>query len=191
MSKGPKAKSGLKISDSVPELPDNTANSPEISDNSQECIQMQATLENFTVEKEVAKPKKLKNTFADKIIINLSRCHYDVIKEVIKKDFPFFATSNSENFYKDDWDLFWQDGGIDSEKLVSMKPYQRVNHFPAMFLIHRKTFLAKNLKKMKKNFPEDYDFFPRTWILPNEINDLKIAYQYSLTEKIDKKIRFP
>ena len=62
-----------------------------------------------------------------------------------------------------------------------------------MFLIHRKTFLAKNLKKMKKNFEEDYDFFPRTWILPNEINDLKIAHQNSLVENLDKKTktRFP
>jgi tubulin polyglutamylase TTLL6/13 len=42
-----------------------------------------------------------------------------------------------------------------------------------MFLIARKTFLAKNLKKMRKLFPEEYDFFPRTWIIPNEINDLR------------------
>ena len=152
---------------------------------------MRATLDDF--ETEPSKPRKLKNTFADKIIINLSKCHYDVIKEVIKKDFPQFATSYNENFFKDDWDLFWQDGGVDSEKLQAMKPYQRVNHFPAMFLIHRKTFLAKNLKKMKKNFEEDYDFFPRTWILPNEINDLKIAHQNSLVENLDKKTktRFP
>jgi tubulin polyglutamylase TTLL6/13 len=45
-----------------------------------------------------------------------------------------------------------------------------------MFLIHRKTFLAKNLKKMRKLFEEDYDFFPKTWILPNDISDLKYAY---------------
>jgi hypothetical protein len=72
-----------------------------------------------------------------------------------------------------------------------MKPYQRVNHFPAMFLIHRKTFLAKNLKKMKKEFSDDYDFFPRTWILPNEINELRIAYQDSLIQQVEKKSRFP
>ena len=72
-----------------------------------------------------------------------------------------------------------------------MKPYQRVNHFPAMFLIHRKTFLAKNLKKMRKIFNDDYDFFPRTWILPNEINDLRYVYQNSLIERLDKKTRFP
>ena len=82
---------------------------------------MRATLDDF--ETEPSKPRKLKNTFADKIIINLSKCHYDVIKEVIKKDFPQFATSYNENFFKDDWDLFWQDGGVDSEKLQAMKPY--------------------------------------------------------------------
>jgi len=35
-----------------------------------------------------------------------------------------------------------------------------------MYLIARKTFLGKNLKKLQKLFPEEYDFFPRTWILP-------------------------
>ena len=45
------------------------------------------------------KPKKLKNTFADKIIINLSKCHYDVIKEVITNDFPDFSISYNENFF--------------------------------------------------------------------------------------------
>jgi len=47
-----------------------------------------------------------------------------------------------------------------------MKPYQKINHFPAMYLIARKTFLGKNLKKLYKLFPEEYDFFPKTWILP-------------------------
>ena len=46
-----------------------------------------------------------------------------------------------------------------------------------MYLIARKTFLGKNLKKLAKLIPEDYSFFPRTWILPQEINDLRYYTQ--------------
>jgi tubulin polyglutamylase TTLL6/13 len=30
--------------------------------------------------------------------------------------------------------------------------------------------------RMKKLFPEDYNFFPKTWILPNEAHDLTSYY---------------
>jgi len=42
-----------------------------------------------------------------------------------------------------------------------------------MYLIARKTFLGKNLKKLARLCPDDYVFFPRTWILPQEMNDLR------------------
>ena len=54
-----------------------------------------------------------------------------------------------------------------------------------MFLIARKTFLAKNLKRMKKLFSNEYDFFPRTWILPNEITELKYFYQNMIMKNIE------
>lgn len=39
--------------------------------------------------------------------------------------------------------------------------------------ITRKNSLAMNLRKMSKIFPEDYDFYPKTWLLPSEYSDLK------------------
>jgi tubulin polyglutamylase TTLL6/13 len=42
-----------------------------------------------------------------------------------------------------------------------------------MFQIARKNYLARNLKKMKRQFPKDYKFFPKTWLLPYEMNELK------------------
>ena len=72
-----------------------------------------------------------------------------------------------------EFDVYWNDIGIDSEKLQSLKPYQKTNHFPAMYQITRKTYLAKNLKRLQKLYPLDFDFFPRTWVLPNEINELR------------------
>ena len=59
--------------------------------------------------------------------------------------------------------------------LSHMKPYQKINHFPGMFEISRKNYLAKNLNKFREAFPEDYDFYPQTWILPQDYNSFKLA----------------
>lgn len=37
-----------------------------------------------------------------------------------------------------------------------------------MYVITRKHNLARNLMKMQKACPEEYKFFPRTWIMPQE-----------------------
>ena len=35
-----------------------------------------------------------------------------------------------------------------------------------MFNLSRKNMLAKNLMRMRKKAPDDYQFFPPTWNLP-------------------------
>ncbi|OMJ79426.1 hypothetical protein SteCoe_20581 [Stentor coeruleus] len=42
-----------------------------------------------------------------------------------------------------------------------------------MYLISRKNYLAFNLGKLKKLFPNSYNFFPRTWVVPCDMGDLK------------------
>lgn len=42
-----------------------------------------------------------------------------------------------------------------------------------MYCIARKNYLGKNLNKMSKQFPEEYDFYPKTWMLPTDISDLR------------------
>jgi len=45
---------------------------------------------------------------------------------------------------------------------------QKINHFPGMSEICRKDLLARNMNRMVKLFPKDYNIFPRTWCLPAE-----------------------
>jgi len=42
-----------------------------------------------------------------------------------------------------------------------------------MYSLSRKNNLARNLMKMRKQFPSDYKFFPPTWILPAENADFR------------------
>lgn len=117
-------------------------------------------------------PPEIKQT---KVIINLFKTEYPLIEQVAKEVMNWRVTKNENPL--SEFDVYWQDLGIDSDRLQTLKPYQKVNHFPAMFQITRKTFLARNLKRLQKLFPLEYDFFPKTWILPNEINDLRAYAQ--------------
>ena len=83
--------------------------------------------------------------------------------------------SKEDDWTKKDFDLWWSDLGIDGSFFSQLKPYQKVNHFPAMFQIARKTFLAKNLKRLQRLYPMEFNFFPRTWCLPNDLNDLRMT----------------
>ena len=59
-----------------------------------------------------------------------------------------------------------------------------------MYQITRKTFLARNLKRLQKLFPLEYDFFPKTWIIPYEFNDLKsYALQPQIVQQPQKSAR--
>lgn len=51
-----------------------------------------------------------------------------------------------------------------------------MNHFPGMYNLHRKSNLAKNLTKMRDSFPDFYNFFPKTYVLPSENKDLALEF---------------
>ena len=53
-----------------------------------------------------------------------------------------------------------------------MSPFQRVNHFLGTYNIARKNTLGIHLKKFKKEFPDDYNFFPHTWIWPSDLHEI-------------------
>ena len=89
--------------------------------------------------------------------------HYISIEEVLINVFNFEISNEDIN---STWDLYWADTGVNSSLVSKMKPYQKVNHFPAMYYIAHKNHLAQNLMKLRKILPDDYSFFPKTWLLP-------------------------
>ncbi|XP_073684583.1 tubulin polyglutamylase ttll6-like [Garra rufa] len=56
---------------------------------------------------------------------------------------------------------------------MDMKRYQKINHFPGMNEICRKDLLARNMNRMLKLFPKEYNIFPRTWCLPADYSDFQ------------------
>eukprot|EP00983_Pelagomonas_calceolata_P128418 1161510-Pelagomonas_calceolata.AAC.6 len=52
------------------------------------------------------------------------------------------------------------------ERIMKLNKTQKINHFNGMLELCRKKSMARNLSKMCKLFPEHYDFMPRTFSLP-------------------------
>ncbi|RYH19914.1 hypothetical protein EON65_25230 [archaeon] len=53
--------------------------------------------------------------------------------------------------------------------------------------IARKNRMGQNLNRMQRMFPKEYSFYPRTWILPSELNDFRTQFDsngVSLNNKI-------
>uniref|UniRef100_A0A8D2KRS5 Tubulin tyrosine ligase like 6 n=1 Tax=Varanus komodoensis TaxID=61221 RepID=A0A8D2KRS5_VARKO len=73
----------------------------------------------------------------------------------------------------DDWTLYWTDYSVSLDRVMEMKSYQKINHFPGMSEICRKDLLARNMGRMLKLFPKEFNFFPRTWCLPADYGELQ------------------
>lgn len=68
---------------------------------------------------------------------------------------------------------------------MSLVSLQKINHFPGMIEICRKDLLARNMNRMLKLFPKDYNIFPKTWCLPAESvcsfhSDFALLFSFSL-----------
>ena len=70
-------------------------------------------------------------------------------------------------------DVIWQDGAVLPSFLSSLRPFQRINHFPGMYAVARKDYLGRHLKHMSRFFRDEYDFFPPTWVLPKDFSDMR------------------
>uniref|UniRef100_A0A8C0DR73 Tubulin tyrosine ligase like 6 n=1 Tax=Balaenoptera musculus TaxID=9771 RepID=A0A8C0DR73_BALMU len=101
-------------------------------------------------------------------------CRYESVRRAAQQ---YGLREGGEN---DDWTLYWTDYSVSLERVMEIKSYQKINHFPGMTEICRKDLLARNMSRMLKIFPKDFHFFPRTWCLPADWGDLQ---NYSRSRK--------
>lgn len=66
-------------------------------------------------------------------------------------------------------------GAVKEDTLRSLRPYQKVNHFPNSFNIGRKDAMWNNIMVLQDLFPEDYNFCPRTYVFPQDADDFEAA----------------
>jgi tubulin polyglutamylase TTLL6/13 len=115
---------------------------------------------------------KKKETQKPRIVFNISDTKYDVVKYVGRRLYKWKLTHDPET----EWDVCWTDNAVQVEQLAKMQPFQKINHFPGMYSLARKNHLGRNLMRMKKQFPDNFKFFPPTWLLPAEYSDFKSQF---------------
>ncbi|XP_067871685.1 tubulin polyglutamylase TTLL13-like isoform X2 [Heterodontus francisci] len=99
--------------------------------------------------------------------INLLNCKYESVRRAARR-YGLKEVGEDEECI-----LYWTDSSVSHEKIMEMKCFQKINHFPGMSEICRKDLLARNLNRMLKLFPKEYNIFPRTWCLPAEMKKTK------------------
>ncbi|XP_009475862.1 putative tubulin polyglutamylase TTLL2 [Pelecanus crispus] len=77
-----------------------------------------------------------------------------------------------------DWNLYWRNSPFHITDHHSIKPWQRLNHYPEAVQITRKDYLARQLKRMKGAYGSAlYEFSPVAFIMPNDY--VKFIAEYS------------
>jgi tubulin polyglutamylase TTLL6/13 len=112
----------------------------------------------------VACPKKKKS-----LTVNATACKYDIVKDCAES-LGFRLVTDPKK-----WCLYWIDTGVSLQRILEMEAYQKINHFPGMSEICRKNLLARNLSRIQKR--SEFEFFPKSWILPSEWSDLNLNYK--------------
>lgn len=101
----------------------------------------------------------------NQILICISGQKYRIVSEIAKE--LNWRLTNENNL----WNVFWTESIMGVSFCLTMHRFQKINHFPGMMEICRKDLLARNLNRMLKIFPEEYDFFPKTWSFPANYAD--------------------
>ncbi|KAE8618128.1 hypothetical protein XENTR_v10009280 [Xenopus tropicalis] len=111
--------------------------------------------------------KKKKRRKQRPLGINLTNCKYESVRRAARR------CGLKEVGDEEEWTVYWTDCSVSLERVMDMKRFQKINHFPGMNEICRKDLLARNMNRLSKLFPKEYNIFPRTWCLPADYGDLQ------------------
>lgn len=118
-------------------------------------------------------PRRSKQQDRKKVVrINFTLGRYEVVRKIARdRGWQLITDENDKAIHA--CNIHWIDVPDFVNTFKILLPFQKVNHFPGMSNLARKSKLARNFERMKKLFPEEYDFCPKTWILPFDFHDFQ------------------
>lgn len=115
------------------------------------------------------------------VLFNASHCMYDVITAAVKGRGWRVVRSESK---ASTCNVHWIDECSINDWFKRVEPWMRINHFPGMHnALARKCRLARNMVRMQRLFPAEYNFIPDTWVLPDDMADLEKHFDETGTAK--------
>ena len=110
-----------------------------------------------------------------KVVFDGTLCRYPVIKnQIVEMGWDLFEADEHSKNKKGT--VIWIDVACILERYPQLKNWQRINHFPGMTNLARKSRMAQHLARMRKSFSTLYGFYPRTWSLPFDSGDLSSIF---------------
>eukprot|EP00752_Nemacystus_decipiens_P001893 g1823.t1 len=106
----------------------------------------------------------------------IADCKYDVVREAAQAKGWKLVNEDPEASTTRKCHVYWIDVPAIVERMQHLHRWQRINHFPGMSNVARKGRLAQNLDRMRRTFPHEYSFYPRTWVLPLEWGAFKSEF---------------
>lgn len=118
------------------------------------------------------------------VLMCVTDCKYDVVREaarergwkLVDEDAETSAGGAGGGSTTRRCHVYWVDVPVIAERMQQLQPWQRINHFPGMSNVSRKSRLAQNLDRMRRSFPQEFSFYPRTWVLPAEWGGFKAEF---------------
>lgn len=120
---------------------------------------------------EATSKRATRRTKERKVRVDLTLCRYEVVRKVVRDRGWTIVSDEEDTRGAAACNLHWVDVPEVANKFTALLPYQKLNHFPGMSNLARKSRLARNFDRLRKLFPSDYDFCPKTWILPFDMHD--------------------
>lgn len=102
-----------------------------------------------------------------------SHVKYPAVKEAFKK-----AEINLVDGQSHYTSIIWWDGDIKNKDFENIGPSQRVNKIPGMDYICFKSTTIHAFNQMRRMFPNFYNFFPTSFLLPHQFTDLQRLHNH-------------
>lgn len=84
-----------------------------------------------------------------------------------------FQTAGFKRVEGNSWNALW--ANPKNDRVKEMNRYQKVNHFPGCWHLGRKDNLWRNLSRMKRQFSNEYNFVPNTYLLNSDFQRFTAA----------------
>ena len=86
-----------------------------------------------------------------------------------------------------DWNVYWMDCSCSAQRVMKLHKHQKINHFPGMRALSHKVPLAKNMMRMVRAFPGEFQHVPKSWALPAESKLFRRKFSTKTGNALSKK----